>query len=123
MNYGPGGAPKHGFQKGVSGNPSGRPKKHTEVIRLAQLHSVEALEKVVEIMRQKKSPKMALKAAEIILDRAWGKAPQAITGPGGDGPVKVTVCWQNADVAVLDVTPNKDIPLLEAVEVEDGNEA
>ena len=59
------------------------------MVKLARSHSTEALDKLVEIMRNKRSPKLALKAAELILDRAWGKAPQAIVGEGGDGPVKI----------------------------------
>ena len=114
--------PKHGgFQKGVSGNPGGRPKALREIQNLARSHSVEAIETLIGIMRNKRSPKLALKAAELILDRAWGKAPQAITGEQGQGPVRLEVMWKSADVAQIDITPNKDVPLLEATEVEDGD--
>ena len=73
-------------------------------------------------MRNKRSPKLALKAAELLLDRAWGKVPQAIVGEGGEGPMKFEVSWKNAEVATVDLTP-KEIPLLEAEEVpEDGDD-
>jgi hypothetical protein len=62
------------------------PPAHSAFIKIAQTHSVEALETVIAIMRNRKHPKLALKAAELILDRAWGKAPQAITGEAGQGP-------------------------------------
>jgi hypothetical protein len=117
-----GGATGKGFKKGVSGNPSGRPKIYNDMVKMARSHSTEALEKLVAIMRQKRSPKLALRAAELLLDRAWGKVPQSITGEHGEGPVKISVMWQNADVATVDITPNKDIPLLEATEVDDGDE-
>src|SRR6478672_4950401 len=104
------------YQKGQTGNPSGKPKIYTDMVKMARSHSKEALDKLVEIMRNKRSPKLALKAAELILDRAWGKAPQALVGEGGDGPVKISVSWQSAEVATVDLT-HKDIPILEAKEV------
>lgn len=110
----------HGFKKGQSGNPLGRPKAHTDLMKLARSHSVEALETVVAIMRNRRHPKLALKAAELILDRAWGRVPQAITGEGGEGPVKISVSWQAADMATVDITPNEDVPLLELEASEDG---
>jgi hypothetical protein len=113
------------WPKGVSGNPSGRAKKYVEVTKLAQTYSIEAIERLVEIMRNKKAHNVALKAAEIILDRAWGRVPYAVTGAGGEGPVKVAyeVSWRNSDDGgvTLDLKPNADtvVPLLEAPEVED----
>jgi Family of unknown function (DUF5681) len=104
--------------KGVSGNPLGRPKKYAEIIRLAQSHSTEAIERLVELMRDKRAKAIALRASEVLLDRAWGKVPQAITGELGQGPVKLEVSWKNSEVAVLDITPREDIPLLEVLEDE-----
>jgi hypothetical protein len=104
------------FQKGVSGNPSGRSKSYEAVRKLAASHSLEAIEKLVEIMRNKRTPKLALKACEILLDRAFGRPHQAITGEGGQGPVKFEVSWKHSDVATVDISP-RDIPLLEAEEV------
>ena len=77
---------------------------------------------MVEIMRNQRHPKLALKAAELILDRAWGRVPHAITGEGGEGPVKIQVTWQSADMATIDITPNEDVPLLELEASEDGSE-
>jgi hypothetical protein len=102
--------------KGVSGNPAGRPKAYIEMTKLARSHTTEALEKLVELMRDKRNKGIALKATEILLDRGWGKCPLAIVGEGGEGPVKISVSWQHTDdaekVALVDITPN--IPLLEA---------
>jgi hypothetical protein len=113
----------HNFKKGVSGNPNGQPKIYYQMQKLARSHSTEAFERLVEIMRNKRTPKLSLKAAELILDRAWGKAPQAIVGESGEGPIKFEVSWKNAEVATVNLTPNKDIPLLEAEEVpEDGGD-
>jgi hypothetical protein len=66
-----------------------------------------------------KSPKLALKAAELLLDRAWGRAPQAITGQDGEGPVKISVSWQSADVATIDLTPT-EVPLLTSEDDDSG---
>jgi hypothetical protein len=111
------------FPKGVSGNPSGRPKGFTEISKLARSHSPEALETIVELMRQKRSPKIALKAAEVILDRAWGRAARPVTGEGGEGAVKVayTVSWRHSeDGGVgIDLTPRKEPILIEGTKVED----
>lgn len=63
------------WKPGQSGNPSGLPKVKHDLIRHARLHSEEALETALSIMRdgrQKGSTRLA--AAGLILDRAWGKA-------------------------------------------------
>jgi hypothetical protein len=110
------------WSKGQSGNPLGRPKKWREITALAQSHSVEALERIVEIMRNKRSPKTALRACELILDRAFGRVPLAVTGEGGEGPVKIAyeVSWRHSDEGgvTLDLSPKKEPLLLEAEEIE-----
>jgi hypothetical protein len=43
-------------------------------------------------MRQREySPAARVQAANILLDRGWGKAPQAHTGENGEGDIKVTI--------------------------------
>jgi hypothetical protein len=83
------------WPKGVSGNPSGLPKGVVEMRRLARTHSNEAMERLVQIMRGKSS-KLALLASMAILDRAWGKPPQTVTGEQGEGPARIEyiVKWQ-----------------------------
>src|SRR5918997_6623791 len=67
------------FKKGESGNPAGRPKLDPELKAFARSYTLEALTTVVEIMGNKKQPASArIRAAEIILDRGHGKAPQVI---------------------------------------------
>jgi hypothetical protein len=111
------------WKRGESGNPAGVPKAFKEMQRLARSHSTEAIDRLVEIMRNKKAGNLSLKAAEILLDRAWGRVPFAVAGEGGEGPVKIeyAVSWRHADDGgvTLDLTPNKNEPLLlEAVDDE-----
>jgi hypothetical protein len=37
--------------------------------------------------------RISIKAAEVILDRGWGKAPQAVTGEDGEGPAEMVIRW------------------------------
>jgi|SRR5215831_2374206 len=70
------------FVKGVSGNPSGKRKdpivKRT-ITELAREMSLEALQTLGKVMRDPKATSTARAlAANHILDRAYGKAPQAV---------------------------------------------
>ena len=107
--------------KGQSGNPLGQPKKYAEITKLARSHSVEAMERLVEIMRNKRAGNLSLKACEIILDRAFGRVPFAVTGEGGEGPVKIAyeVSWRHSDEGgvTIDMAP-KEPALLVAEEAE-----
>lgn len=40
-------------------------------------------------------PKVALQAAQIILDRAYGKVPQAVEGGDPENPVKLVFGWMD----------------------------
>ena len=72
------------FIKGYSGNPGGRPKDEYNVIELARSYTTEALETLVELMRDGKDERVRGTAAQALLDRGWGKP-------------KVEVLTENAD--------------------------
>lgn len=67
------------FPKGVSGNPGGRVKKTEEeelLVTACRKKSPEALAVVEELMRSSSNDRVRLAAAQFIIERAWGKAPE-----------------------------------------------
>lgn len=81
------------FQPGQSGNPNGRPKTDPRLKEMAQAKTEEAFAIVIECL-QDEDRKVRLKAAEMILDRGYGKPAQAFTGEGG-GPIQALFAWAN----------------------------
>ena len=72
------------FKPGQSGNPGGRPKVKLADGRtltdLAREFTSEAVETLAEVMRDKQAPAAArVAAADKILNRGWGQAPQTIS--------------------------------------------
>ena len=65
------------FVKGVSGNPGGRSKADKELVQLARDNSNEAMARILFWLRSNK-PMASLKAAQIILDRGYGKAREIV---------------------------------------------
>lgn len=71
------------FKKGQSGNPKGRPKKLPELDKLLadvlgeEKDGITAGEAILRALRSK-AAKGDVRAAEVLLDRAYGKAKQHI---------------------------------------------
>jgi hypothetical protein len=67
------------FQKGISGNPGGRPKVLGDVQELAR-QKPEAITTLANIMNDEKAPSAArVAAANALLDRGYGKPTQPIS--------------------------------------------
>lgn len=81
----------NGFKPGQSGNPGGRPKIPEEFKELARANSVKALKKAIGMMDDPSvPPQVQLKAAEVVMERAWGKANQPLSGLD-EGPLTIKV--------------------------------
>ena len=65
------------FQKGQSGNPSGRPKLPEELRARVRTLSGPAVD-VLERCLNDPDPHVQLKAAAALLDRAWGRPAQDV---------------------------------------------
>ena len=73
------------WRKGQSGNPSGRSRIYHEVQKVAQQHSLEAIETLYGIMVDKRqAARNRLAACNAILDRGLGK-PQTNLNFSSDG--------------------------------------
>jgi hypothetical protein len=70
------------FKPGQSGNPEGGRARFKpsafNAQELARAHTKESIQTLVHYMRQRKAPAIALRAAEILLNRAWGIPSQDI---------------------------------------------
>lgn len=84
-------SPQTEFKKGQSGNPAGRPRKLPELDKLLadvlgeEKDGITAADAILRKLRQL-AAQGNLRAAEILLDRAYGKPKQSheLSGPEGE---------------------------------------
>jgi len=78
------------FQPGQSGNPGGRPKGEAKVREAARQHT-EAAIAVLAAALEDPDKRIQIKAAEVLLDRGWGKPTQPLSGDEEAGPIQTAV--------------------------------
>jgi hypothetical protein len=66
-------------------------KALTEIRSHARSHSLEAIQTLAGIARNGKQEAALVAAATALLDRVWGRPPQAHTGENGEGDIRVTI--------------------------------
>ncbi len=69
------------WKKGVSGNPSGRRKRtveETQLIEACRQKTPEALAVIDSLMRESANDRVRLAAAQFIIERGYGKAPERV---------------------------------------------
>lgn len=78
------------FVKGHTGKGPGRKSLPKEFKQACEKNSLDALRVVIEIMKDPNQPaSVRLKACEMIMDRAFGKAPQAIQIDERDTTIRI----------------------------------
>jgi hypothetical protein len=95
---------------GQSGNGNGRPKG---IAALARGHTPEALATLVRALKSE-DERVAVTAASVLLDRGWGKVPNAPSNDDtavqyvirGPAPVGSTAEWLKTYAPTLDAEPN-----------------
>ena len=80
---------KGGFKRGQSGNPGGRPKLPADIREAFKAKAPEALE-VLERCLQSNDDRIAMQAAQAILDRGYGRPhqTQSIDANISEAPVR-----------------------------------
>jgi hypothetical protein len=76
------------WQAGQSGNPKGRPSIKGEVETLARTYTSEAIETLVDLMRNGSPDAVRAAAANALLNRGWGLPRQAVDGSLVIAPAK-----------------------------------
>ena len=81
---------KGGFRRGQSGNPGGRSKLPADIREAFKAKAPQALEVLTRCL-QSGDDRVAMMAAQAILDRGYGRPTQSIDANINDNPVRYIV--------------------------------
>jgi hypothetical protein len=74
------------------GRKTGTPNKITTEVRdLARQHGAKVIDELARLATAAQSEQARVAAIKELLDRAYGKSPQAFTGDSGEGPVMLQI--------------------------------
>jgi hypothetical protein len=90
----------HPFQPGQSGNPSGKGGLYHEAQRICREASPRAARRMVELM-DSDDERVALLAADKVLERAWGKPKEVAEEATLDPAAAEQAAQQRAEVIAL----------------------
>jgi hypothetical protein len=90
--------PNGRFQTGESGNPAGRPKLPADIREAFKARAPEALEVLTRCLASD-DDRIAIMAAQAILDRGYGKPTQSINANIGEGSVRYVEIPRKAENA------------------------
>src|SRR5262249_22655570 len=112
------------FQPGQSGNKAGRPRQDKTITELARQYAPAAIKTLVEVMKSQKSTMTARAiAADRLLDRAFGKAPQAVGVVVGAAPRPASDYSDDELAAIIaratEQSDGRDTTLIEGAAVEE----
>jgi hypothetical protein len=79
------------FAPGQSGNPGGRPRVVTEVRDLARLYMPLAIKTLADIAQNGRQDAARVAAATALLDRAYGRPTQPISGDAEMPPLALSI--------------------------------
>jgi hypothetical protein len=109
--------PGRPWPKGFCPNPAGRPREVRALVEAAREHTREALDVVLLAMRKARHLSTRLRAAEIVLDRAWGRPAMSLSVDLAAARVDLAVVsaaeWEALSVLRHHVRPG--LPAAEAV--------
>jgi len=84
------------------------PRAPTEIRSIARQWSHAALQTLAGIAQNGESEAARVAACVALLDRGWGRPPQAHTGENGEGDIRVTIRHIVQEISAAKVIDHKD---------------